>query len=188
MNSFFSDSELKGLGLKKVGKNVLVSVKCSIYGAENIEIGDNVRVDDFSILSGKIVLHDYIHIAAYTALFGGSAGIEINSFSTISSRGAVYAISDDYSGKTMTNPMVADEYRGVIEEHVAIGRHVVIGTGTTVLPGVKIGTGVAVGAMSLVLKDLAEWGIYAGIPCKYIKDRKKDLLLLEKDAVRDKKQ
>ena len=106
MNSFYSEYELEILGLKKYGKNVLISKKCSIYGAGDIEIGDNVRIDDFSILSGKLTLGNYIHIAAYTALYGGNVGITIDDFSTISSRGVVYAISDDYSGNTMTNPMV----------------------------------------------------------------------------------
>lgn len=179
MNSFLTDKELKNIGFKKVGKNVRISKKCSIYGAEDIEIGNNVRVDDFSLLSGNIKLHDYIHIAAYVALFGGNAGIEVKDFTTISSRGAIYAISDDYSGETMTNPMIPNEYRRVAEKKVTLGRHVIVGTGTTILPGVEIGEGTAIGAMSLVLRNLPEWGVYAGIPCKRMKERKKDLLLLE---------
>ena len=35
MNSFYSPEELKSLGLKEYGENVLISRKCSIYGAEN---------------------------------------------------------------------------------------------------------------------------------------------------------
>lgn len=180
MNSFYTVNELKNIGFKQCGKNVLISKKCSIYGAENMIIGDNVRIDDFAILSGKIWLNNYIHIAAGTYLFGGIEGIEIGDFSTISSRGAVYAVSDDYSGNTMTNPMVDDQYRGVINKKVLIGRHVIVGTGTTILPGVTIGNGVAIGAMSLVKDDLKESNIYAGVPCKLLKNRHKGYIELEK--------
>ena len=39
MSNFYNEVELKNLGLKSYGENVLISKKCSIYGAENIEIG-----------------------------------------------------------------------------------------------------------------------------------------------------
>jgi galactoside O-acetyltransferase len=39
---------------------------------------------------------------------------------------------------------------------------------------------VAVGAMSLVTKDLEPWKIYWGVPCKLGKDRRREILTLEK--------
>ena len=54
MNSFYTVEELGKIGFKKLGKNVLISKKSSIYTPENISIGDNVRIDDFTILSGTI--------------------------------------------------------------------------------------------------------------------------------------
>lgn len=181
MNSFLLQSELLELGLPHLGSNVLISRKASIYGVDKISIGDNVRIDDFCILSGNITIRNYIHIAAYSALYGGDCGIEIDSFANISSRVCIYAITDDFSGETMTNPMVPDNYKKVHMHKVRIGRHVIIGTGSTVLPGVCIGEGCAVGAMSLVKNDLLPWGIYAGIPVVHIKDRSRNLLKLESD-------
>ena len=46
--SFYDEDELKTLGLKFIGKNVLISRKASIYGAENIVIGDNGVASDYS--------------------------------------------------------------------------------------------------------------------------------------------
>ena len=69
--SFYTDEELKEIGFKSYGKNVLLSRKTSIYGANNISIGNNVRIDDFCILSGNITLGNYIHIASACLLFGG---------------------------------------------------------------------------------------------------------------------
>ena len=69
MNSYYDNAELLTLGLKHFGDNVLISKKASIYGANNIVIGNNVRIDDFVILSGNITIGDYVHIAAYSGLF-----------------------------------------------------------------------------------------------------------------------
>lgn len=178
--SFYTPEELKSLGFKSIGKNVLISRKASIYSPELIEIGDNVRIDDFCILSGKIKLGSFIHIAAGSFLFAGEAGITMEDFSCVSGRVCVYAISDDYSGQYMTNPMVPMKYRNVISGHVLIKKHALVGAGSVILPGVTIGTGAAVGSMSLVNKDVPDWTIVVGIPAKPLKERKKDLLELEK--------
>lgn len=88
-DSFFSAEELRVLGLRAYGCNVKISRKCSIYQASSIVLGDNVRVDDFCILSGRIKIGNYVHVAAYSALYAGDIGIEIGDFSNISSRVAI---------------------------------------------------------------------------------------------------
>lgn len=180
MNSFYTKEELRQLGFAAVGENVMISKKASIYGASNITIGHDVRIDDFCVLSGKITIGNYVHIAAYCSLFAGNSGIEIQDFCGISSRGAIYAESDDYSGNSLTNPMVPSKYRIVSGMKVVLERHSLIGTGCTVLPGVTVGEGTSVGSMSLVNKSLDSWGMYIGIPCRRLKDRNKRLLELEK--------
>lgn len=182
--SFYTEEELKTLGLKSYGRNVMISKKVSIYGAENISIGNNVRIDDFCILSGKIRIGSFVHIAAYSALYGGNVGIEMNDFSGLSSRVIIYTESDDYSGNYLTNPTIPDKYLNIIKGKVILNKHVIIGTSSTILPAVIIDEGVAVGAMSLVNKSLDEWGIYAGSPCRKIKDRSKKLLELEKEMIK----
>ncbi len=181
MNSFYSYEELKQIGFAYLGgEQILLSRKASIYSADKISIGNNTRIDDFCILSGRITIGSHVHIAAQTSLFGGNAGITIEDFSCISSRGAVYALSDDYSGKAMTNPTVPAKYRLVTEKAVTVGRHALIGTGCTILPGITIGEGASVGAMSLINCDLKPWKMYAGIPCHEIKDRERMPLEYEK--------
>ena len=172
MDSFYSEDELQTLGLKQIGRNVLISRKCSIYGAENISVGNNTRIDDYTILSGKVNMGDYVHIAAGAYLFGGSAGIEINDFCGVSARSCIYAVTDDYLGSSMTNPMIPMEYRNVIQETVTLEKHVLIGAGSIVLPGVRIAEGGAFGAMSLINKSTKEWTVYIGAPIKEWKERK----------------
>lgn len=177
--SFYKVEELKELGFKSVGEDVMISRKASLYGSERMEIGNHVRIDDFCILSGSIILGDYIHIAAYTALFGGEEGIRVESFCGLSSGVVIFTTSSDYSGNSMTNPTVPKEYKNDTCGKVILGKHVIVGTGSSIMPNVIIGEGTSVGSMSLVNKSLDPWGIYAGIPCKKIKERSKKLLEME---------
>ncbi|WP_099467022.1 acyltransferase [Konateibacter massiliensis] len=190
MNSFYTIDELNELGLKCIGRNVKISKKASIYGGADIEIGNNVRIDDFCILSGNIIIGNYIHVAAYTGLFGGDeeAGIEIKDFANISSKVVIYAISDDYSGETMTSPLIPEEYKKVQKKKVIIGENTIIGTGTSILPGVIVSDGCAIGAMSLVNKTTDAWKIYAGIPAKCLKERKRDLLEKKEEFIKCRKE
>ena len=153
MSSFYNRDELLALGFKSVGEDVLVSRKASLYGAGNMTLGNHVRIDDFCVLSGRITIGSYVHIAAGAMLFGGSYGIIMEDYSGLSSRCVVYAASDDYSGKHMTNPTVPKQYLGVKESAVLIGKHCIIGSGSTILPGAVIEEGCAVGAMSLILQN-----------------------------------
>lgn len=178
MDSFYSKEELISLGLIKIGNGVKISRKSSIY-TNDIIIGDNVRVDDFCILSGKIRLGNYIHIAAYSALYGGTEGIYVKDYANISSRVSIYAISDDYSGDTMTNPMIPEEYKNVEKRKVIINKHVIIGATSVLLPGVVLGEGSAFGSYSFINKNSEEWSINVGIPAKKIKERSKKCLRYE---------
>lgn len=178
-SSFYSNSDVQNLGFKSVGKNVQISKYAHFYNPEKISIGNDVRIDDSCHLSGKIAIGNNVHMSIGVLLFGGEAGIEIASFCGLSSRVAIYAESDDYSGNSLTNPTVQDANKIIISKPVIMKKHSIIGTGSTVLPGVTIGLGVSVGAMSLVTKNLDDWGIYTGIPCKWLKSRSKKILELE---------
>jgi len=178
-DSFLTQEELKDLNFKSIGKNVKISRKASIYWPENMIIGDNVRIDDFCFLSGKIQLGSFIHISAFCTLIGTS-GIYMEDFSGISGYVALYSASEDYGGGYLTNPTVPVKYRLFIKGPIILQKHVVVGLKSVILPNVTLGEGAAIGAMSLVTKSLEGWKIYYGVPVKFLKDRKKDLLILEK--------
>ena len=178
--SYYSEEELQSLGLKSVGKDVRLSRKTSIYGAENISIVNHVRIDDFCILSGHISIGNYVHINPFTGIYAGTAGVILQDFVNLASRITVYAVSDDYFGEYMTSPLLPAECTNIKIAPVLIEKHTIIGTGTSILPGVTIGMGCAIGAMSLVKHSCEPWGIYAGVPCKFIKNRSRNLLKFEK--------
>lgn len=177
-NSFYSPEELKSLGFKSVGNNVLISRFAHFFGEQNIEIGNYVRIDDFCILSGNIRLGNHIHVSAYSALYG-RFGIEMEDFTGLSPRCTVFSASDDFSGDSLIGPMVDEKFTHVTGGKVLIKKYSQLGCNCVVLPGVTIDEGVAVGAMSLVLNDLEAWKIYRGIPAAALKDRSRKMLDLD---------
>ena len=52
---------------------------------------------------------------------------------------------------------------------VTIGDNVRIGGNTVILPGVHIGSNTVIGAGSVVTKDIPDWVVAAGNPCRVIK-------------------
>ena len=173
---------IRNMGFASVGENVFISDLASFYNCSNISIGSNVRIDDFCVLSagqGGIIIGNHIHIAVFTLMMGDGK-ITLSDFCNISSRVSIYSSNDDYSGGAMTNPTLPVQYTGVTSADVSLGKHVIVGSGSVILPGATLEEGVAIGALSLVTKECKAFGIYAGTPAYRVKDRKRDLLELEK--------
>jgi galactoside O-acetyltransferase len=178
---FLSKEQINQMGFKSVGENVLISDKSSIYNAKNIEIGSNVRIDDFCILSageGGIKIGNNIHIACYVSMIGAGE-IILEDFSQVSSRVVILSSSDDFSGEYLVGPCISSEFTNVKSHKVHLMKHVVIGTGSTILPNVTLKEGAAVGAMSLVKDDIGEFEIVVGVPAKKVKDRSRKMLETE---------
>ena len=183
--AFLSEDAVAALGFARVGRDVKISDKASLYRPERIFIADHVRIDDFCILSagqGGIDIGNYVHIACFSSLIGREE-IALRDFAGLSGRVSVYSSSEDYSGAGLTNPTVPDAYRKVIHGRVLLERHVIVGAGSVVLPGVTLGLGASVGALTLVARDLEPFGMYLGVPARKIGTRKQDLLELEKKLV-----
>jgi len=180
MNSFYSERELCELGFLSLGKNVLLSKKCSIYSPSTISIGDNVRIDDYCILTGRITIGSHIHISAYVAIYG-TYGVFLDDYSGMSPRSTIYSAVDDFGGDFLIGPIHDPRCTNLKKGSVFIGKYSQVGANSVIFPDLKIAEGVAIGAFSLVKNDLAAWGIYAGIPLKKIRDRSKGLLKFVQD-------
>lgn len=188
---YYTEHDLKEAGFKSLGRNVQIARNCVVIGLENIEIGNNVRIDAFSCLiatgSGHLKIGSYVHVGGYCHLSAG-AGITLADFSGLSQGVRIYSKSDDYSGNHMTNATVPEKYKGIATGPVNLGRHVILGSGCVVLPNLCIGEGCAVGALSLVVKTLEPWGVYFGSPAVKLKSRSKRLLELEEQFHADERQ
>lgn len=179
---FLTEDDLRDEGFRRLGRNVKIHERASIYGLENISIGNNVRIDDFTVIiaTGPLDVGSYVHIPNFCFL-GSRYGIALDDFVTLAPGVKVFSSADDYSGEKMTNPTVPRGFTGGKQGRVQLGRHVIIGASSVILPGCTIGEGAAIGACSLVKNDLPPWGMYAGIPARFLKERKRDLLQLEKE-------
>jgi dTDP-4-amino-4,6-dideoxy-D-glucose acyltransferase len=175
--AYLSEEELPGLGLAACGHNVRISRLCAIHGAGRIHIGSNVRIDDFTVITAQqeVRIGSYVHIGAQV-LVSGQYGVDLGDFSGLSPRVVMLSGSDDLDGRFLTGPTVPPKFCRVVSGRIAVGRHAVVGAASVVLPGVTIGEGAVVGALSLVKSDLPAWGLYAGIPAKFIRRRATDLL------------
>jgi len=167
-----SPDQVAQLGLARVGADVSISDRCSIYGAGSISIGDHVRIDDFSILTARepVVIGSYVHISAF-AFLSGTFGIVIEDFVNVSPRATLLSGNDDFTGQWLPGSLIPEELRQVQGGCIHLGRHTMVGAHSVVLPGVSFGEGAVVGAHSLVKESLASWGIYGGVPARLIRPR-----------------
>lgn len=170
MTSFYSEEELSQLGLKSIGKDVKISRNAKFYSPSKTVIGDNVRIDDFCIISGSVKIGSHIHIGAYVALYGGM-GIELEDYTGISCRSTIYSAMDDFGGDCLVGPIHDENLTNVTGGKVVLRKFSQVGAHSLVFPSVEIGDGCVIGACSMVKQNTEAWKIYAGIPAIKIKDR-----------------
>jgi dTDP-4-amino-4,6-dideoxy-D-glucose acyltransferase len=180
--SWLTRNELIEMEFGSLGRNVLLSSKGSYYNTKNIHLGDNVRIDDFCIVSageGGIRIGRNVHISAFASIVG-QAPIDFEDFSGISNKVAVFSSTDDFV-KGMTNPTIPDRFRRLKHVPVRLGRHAVVGSNSVLLPGSELAEGTSVGALSVVRGKLEPWSVYMGNPVKRIMARSRGIIDLEKE-------
>ncbi|MGN0399322.1 MAG: sugar O-acetyltransferase [Blautia sp.] len=109
----------------------------------NIEVGKNFFANyNCTILDvGKVIIGDNCQLAPNVAIY--TAGHPVHP----DSRNSAYEYGID----------------------VTIGNNCWIGGNTVICPGVHIGDNVVIGAGSVVTKNIPDWSIAAGNPCKVIR-------------------
>jgi acetyltransferase-like isoleucine patch superfamily enzyme len=68
---------------------------------------------------------------------------------------------------------------GSFSDRVVLEKHVIIGVASSIMPGVVLKEGTAVAGHSFVNQNSEAFTLIGGVPAKLIKERKKDLLVLE---------
>lgn len=176
---YFSPSELELLGFRRLGQNVRISKRVEIQDPAVVSISDNVRIDAFVVIttgkSGFVSIGENTHIADSVRL-SGAGGITIGRYVGIATKVNLLSSSDDYSGNSMVGPLTPPGSANGKYAETRVDDFAVIGTASTVFPGCSLSEGVAVGAMSLVNKRLAPWGVYSGVPAKFLKRRSQKML------------
>ena len=138
--------------LGKTGESVWVEAPFHCDYGWNIEVGENFYANyNLTILDvGKVTLGKNVQIAPNVSIY------------------------------TAGHPVHPDTRNSMFEygKEVTIGDNVWIGGNTVVCPGVHIGNNVVIGAGSVVTKDIPDWSVAAGNPCRVLRkiteeDRKK---------------
>jgi carbonic anhydrase/acetyltransferase-like protein (isoleucine patch superfamily) len=184
---YYSREELEAMKFRNLGRDVLVSRTSRLYIPEYISIGDYSIIDDFCIVSGNIELGRNVHLAHGCRVIGGREGISMGDFSGLAFGVTIFAQSDDYSGDALTNPTVPMKFRKIMRARIEVGRHAIVGTGSIVFPGVILGEGSSVGSCSMITRSTEPWSVYFGIPAKKIKNRRQNLLELEREYLAEQK-
>lgn len=126
-----------------------IHARASIRNAENIYIGENVRITmDCCIWAGessKIVFGDNVLVGPGVKMMSTNHGTQRNGV-----------------------PMV---YQDRVNADINIGNDVWIGSNAVILKGVTIGEGSIVAAGAVVTKEVAPFSIVGGVPAKFIKER-----------------
>lgn len=136
------------------GKGVKIIEPCNLY---ECELGDEVFVGPFTEIQAG-------------AKIGARSRIQSHSFIC-----SLVEIGKDCfvgHGVMFVNDLFAEGYPSKSSSEwkaTKIGNQVSIGSNATILP-VRICDGVVIGAGSVVTKDIAQRGIYAGNPARKIRD------------------
>ena len=180
MNSsdYYTAKEIKKLGFKKVGKNLQIKKSAKFFFCKNIVIGNNVRIEDYSIITGrgKLTIGDYVQISSHCCLLG-KFGIDLGNYVTVAPGVKIFSASDDYYGNEIYTSFLKDN--NFLEKNrgkVKIGDYVIIGANSVIMPNLNIEEGVAIGALSFVNKSLKKWYIYYGNKITRGKKRSKKFL------------
>ena len=174
---YLNEEELRKLGVKSVGSNVLVSEHATIVGLSNVTLGSNIRIDSHVVIlsrRGPLTVGDNVHLEPASSIVAHH-GILIGSYCTISHGVRLFTASADYSGESFTNVFPDGSNQNPRVGSIEIQDHVIVGGNSVVMPGVVIGEGAAVGALSFVRASLEPWAVYAGNPLRRLRDRSRDI-------------
>jgi putative colanic acid biosynthesis acetyltransferase WcaF len=126
------------------------------------------RIDGSALVVGncKILQPWLLHLGDGAAI---GSQTEIYNYALVSI-GAMSVVSQ-YSYLCTGTHDYTHPHMPLIWAPIQIGAECWLATGVFIAPGVTIGRGTVVGARSVVTRDLPEWSVCAGNPCKVLKRR-----------------
>ena len=111
----------------------------------------------------NLICEDVVAIADGVVVYNPSP-ITLRSHSVISQDAYLCGATHDYN----------DPRFPMIHKPITVGRYAWVCARATVQLGVTIGEGAVLALGSIATKDLSPWGVYAGIPARKVKDRKRN--------------
>jgi len=169
-NIFFDINDLK-----YIGKNVIIGKTVRIRKPEEVSIGDNTIIDDFTYISCAMEIGKNCHIASNVSISGGKGKLTMGDYSTISNGCSIHCASSDYRECSLDLPSVpsSQQFGGHVE-NIDIEDFVIVGAHSCILPGSKLSKGSAFGAYTLIKKsnNIQEFHLYVGSSCRDLGERR----------------
>lgn len=161
-----------------IGKDVRISPLAHFAHPEFVWMGDHIAIDPFVVVTTRLDIASYIHIAPHVSIIGSmESALHMEDCTFIAAGSRIVCGSDDYADGSLVGPTIPRQFRHVKTSGIAMARFSGLGTNVVVHPGITIHEGAVVGSCSLVTHDLDPWGIYVGIPAKKIGERNKNKAL-----------
>jgi len=169
----------------------IVSKNIRLRYPKHFSVGEGAIVDDFCYFSTRIKVGRYGHIASGCSIAGGEEGeFVLGDYSSLSSGVKVWTSSDDFVHDLV---MIVPEEFGTIKPNVIRGdvifeRLTGVGSNSVVMPNNFIPEGVVIGALSFVPPGFSfePWSVYAGTPIRRIKERDREGVLGQLEALIEK--
>ena len=138
---------------KSFRKYTRMSSTATIINQKAFSVGDYVSVWHYSILDASegLIIGEGCQIDAWVGIFTHSCQNSIRLL-----------------GKQFVH-IPSTKRKGYIRGKIEIGPYTHIGVGAVILPGVKVGKGCIIEAGAIVDRDVSDYSIATGIPCR-IKD------------------
>jgi hypothetical protein len=176
LKDFYYSDELRSMGVT-CGVNCLVHKSNTIINPEKLTLGNDVRIDGFSVISCGIGINigSNVHIASHVVLMGG-AGIDVKDYASIASGAKVFSVSDDVMGRGLVGPCVENSTRYLHSGKVTLDQHSVLCINSAIMPGSTLNYGSIALPFSLIIGNTDKFKVYSGNPGKILKDRKLDFL------------
>lgn len=181
------------------GQNVFIGHNVIFTQPKNVFLGDNVRIDPFTLITSKLKTGNYVQITAYAMLGGKDNFVILDDWTFIGYGSKLFTGSEDYSGEEgPVNEFWGSNktYKGDIHFKKFSG----VASDVIVFPGVTLPEGCCIGAQSLVPRNprfgfhtkmvghddqgnvllesiangLEEYTVYCGNPLKKLKNRNKE--------------
>lgn len=158
--------------LGSCGKNVFIGQNVVITQPENVHLGDNVRIDPFTLITCKLRTGNNVQITSHTMLGGKDQWVVMGDWTFIGYGSKLFTASEDYSGKY--GPV--NEYWGTgrtFKGNITLNNNSGIASDVILFPGVELPEGTCIGAQSLVhtKSTLEPYKVYVGNPLRHFKDR-----------------
>lgn len=154
---------------KKVGDDLQVGPNIVLKHPETMEFGDSVFIGAQAMIQGrfdgscKIGNHVWVGPQAYL----DARDLVLEDY--VGWGPGAKVLGSAHTGVPTEAPIIATD---LVIKAVRIGYGADIGMNAGILPGVQVGAHSIVGAGAVVTKDVPEYAVVAGVPARYIRDRR----------------